>query len=137
MLPILLLVVMVGIGLDYDIFLITRMKEYVVEGSSDDKAIDNAVEHTGGIITASGLVTAGAFGTLMLSRIPLLQELGLAIFTVVLLDSSLVRIYLVPSIMRHMKRFNWWAPKIIQRSSSRTPLAMKPAVASDRKPGDE
>ena len=137
MLPILLLVVMVGIGLDYDIFLITRMREYSTEGASDDTAIDNAVEHTGGIITASGLVTAGAFATLMLSRIPLLQELGLAIFTVVLLDSSLVRIYLVPSIMRHLKRFNWWAPKIIQRSSNRSRLAIKPAAVADRKLGDE
>jgi uncharacterized membrane protein YdfJ with MMPL/SSD domain len=137
MLPILLLVVMVGIGLDYDIFLVTRIREYSTEGNSDDTAIDNAVEHTGGIITASGLVTAGAFATLMLSRIPLLQELGLAIFTVVLIDSSLVRIYLVPSIMRHLKRFNWWLPRIIQRSTARRSTVSKPSAVSHEKPMNE
>ncbi len=122
MLPIMLLVIMIGLGLDYDIFLVTRIREYFTEGSSDDAAIENAVEHTGPIITTSGLVTAGAFATMMLSRIPLLQQLGMGIFIVVMLDSGLVRIYLVPSIMRYMKRLNWWAPRIFRRVPVRNPL---------------
>ena len=114
-LPIMLLVIMLGLGLDYDIFLVTRIREYVVGGSRDDEAIETAVERTGGIITATGLVTAGAFGTMMISQIPMLQQLGLAFFVVVLLDATLTRVYLVPSIMRHMKRLNWWAPGPIRR----------------------
>ncbi len=114
-LPIMLLVIMLGLGLDYDIFLVTRIREYVVGGAKDDEAIETAVERTGGIITATGLVTAGAFGTMMLSQIPMLQQLGLAFFIVVILDASLTRVYLVPSIMRHMKRLNWWAPGRIRR----------------------
>ena len=114
-LPIMLLVIMVGLGLDYDIFLVTRIKEYVAGGAKDEDAIESAVEHTGGVITASGLVTAGAFGTMMLSGIPMLQQMGLGIFIVVLLDAGLVRIYLVPSIMMHMKRLNWWAPGPLRR----------------------
>ncbi len=114
-LPIMLLVIMLGLGLDYDIFLVTRIREYVVGGSKDDEAIETAVERTGGIITATGLVTAGAFGTMMLSQIPMLQQLGLAFFIVVILDATLTRVYLVPSIMRHMKRLNWWAPGRIRR----------------------
>ncbi len=113
-LPIMLLVIMVGLGLDYDIFLVTRIREFVIKGLTDDAAIDTAVERTGAIITACGLVTAGAFSTMMLSHILLLQQLGLAILIVVLLDALVIRIYLVPSIMRHMKRFNWWAPRIIK-----------------------
>ena len=114
-LPIMLLVIMLGLGLDYDIFLVTRIREYVVGGTKDDEAIETAVERTGGIITATGLVTAGAFGTMMLSRIPMLQQLGLAFFIVVILDATITRVYLVPSIMRHMKRLNWWAPGRIRR----------------------
>jgi putative drug exporter of the RND superfamily len=114
-LPIMLLVIMLGLGLDYDIFLVTRIREYVVGGSKDDEAIETAVERTGGIITATGLVTAGAFGTMMISQIPMLQQLGLAFFIVVLLDATITRVYLVPSIMRHMKRLNWWAPGRIRR----------------------
>jgi putative drug exporter of the RND superfamily len=114
-LPIMLLVIMLGLGLDYDIFLVTRIREYVVGGAREDEAIETAVERTGGIITATGLVTAGAFGTMMLSEIPMLQQLGLAFFIVVILDATLTRVYLVPSIMRHMKRLNWWAPGRIRR----------------------
>jgi len=108
-------VIMLGLGLDYDIFLVTRIREYVVGGAKEDEAIETAVERTGGIITATGLVTAGAFGTMMLSQIPMLQQLGLAFFIVVILDATLTRVYLVPSIMRHMKRLNWWAPGRIRR----------------------
>src|SRR5438132_1567161 len=114
-LPLMLLVIMLGLGLDYDIFLVTRIREYVVGGAKDDEAIETAVERTGGIITATGLVTAGAFGTMMLSQIPILQQLGLAFFIVVMLDATITRVYLVPSIMRHMKRLNWWAPGRIRR----------------------
>jgi len=113
--PVMLLVMMVGLGLDYDIFLVTRIREYVAGGAKDEEAIETAVERTGGIITASGLVTAGAFGTMMISQIPMLQQLGLGIFIVVLLDATLTRIYLVPSIMMIMKRLNWWAPGPLRR----------------------
>jgi len=139
MLPVMLMVLMVGLGLDYDILLVTRIREYVASGAKDEEAIENAVEHTGGIISASGLVTAGAYGTMMLSRIPMLQQLGLAIFIVVLLDSFLVRIYLVPAIMMHMKRLNWWAPGPLRRVPVRPedslippiPLKTKLAVSSE------
>ena len=127
-LPIMLLVIMVGLGLDYDIFLVTRIREYVAGGSKDDEAIDTAVERTGGIITVTGLVTAGAYGTMMLSQIPMLQQLGLAILTVVLLDATLTRIYLVPSIMRIMKRLNWWAPSFLRRVPVRPDEKLIPPI---------
>src|SRR5438445_11592862 len=104
-----LLLVLVGLGRGYHIFLGTRIREYVAGGAKDDEAIETAVERTGGIITATGLVTAGAFGTMMLSQIPMLQQLGLAFFIVVILDATITRVYLVPSIMRHIKHPNCWA----------------------------
>jgi len=123
-----LLVIMVGLGLDYDIFLVTRIREYVAGGAKDEEAIETAVERTGGIITVTGLVTAGAYGTMMLSQIPMLQQLGLAIFIVVLLDSTLTRIYLVPSIMMMMKRLNWWAPGRLRRVPVRPEEKLIPPI---------
>src|SRR2546426_10217970 len=105
-LPIMLLVIMVGLGLDYDIFLVTRIREYVAGGSKDDEAIDTAVERTGGIITVTGLVTAGADGTMMLSQIPMLQPLGLGIFTRGFFDATLSCIYLVPSVIKIIERLD-------------------------------
>ena len=134
-LPIMLLVMMVGLGLDYDIFLVTRIREYVIGGASDEEAIETAVERTGGIITATGLVTAGAFSTMMLSMIPMLQQLGLAIFIVVILDATLTRIYLVPSIMMMMKRLNWWAPKGIRRVPMRPEEELIPPIPLKTKLG--
>jgi len=127
-LPIMLLVIMVGLGLDYDIFLVTRIREYVAGGAKDEEAIETAVERTGGIITVTGLVTAGAYGTMMLSQIPMLQQLGLAIFIVVLLDATLTRIYLVPSIMMMMKRLNWWAPGRLRRVPIRPEEKLIPPI---------
>ena len=127
-LPIMLLVIMVGLGLDYDIFLVTRIREYVAGGAKDEEAIETAVERTGGIITVTGLVTAGAYGTMMLSQIPMLQQLGLAIFIVVLLDATLTRIYLVPSIMMMMKRLNWWAPGRLRRVPPRPEDKLVPPI---------
>jgi len=127
-LPIMLLVIMVGLGLDYDIFLVTRIREYVAGGAKDEEAIETAVERTGGIITVTGLVTAGAYGTMMLSQIPMLQQLGLAIFIVVLLDATLTRIYLVPSIMMMMKRLNWWAPGRLRRVPPRPEDKLIPPI---------
>jgi len=127
-LPIMLLVIMVGLGLDYDIFLVTRIREYVAGGAKDEEAIETAVERTGGIITVTGLVTAGAYGTMMLSQIPMLQQLGLAIFIVVLLDATLTRIYLVPSIMMMMKRLNWWAPGRLRRVPVRPEEKLIPPI---------
>jgi uncharacterized membrane protein YdfJ with MMPL/SSD domain len=134
-LPIMLLVIMVGLGLDYDIFLVTRIREYVAGGAKDEEAIETAVERTGGVITVTGLVTAGAYGTMMLSQIPMLQQLGLAIFIVVLLDSTLTRIYLVPSIMMMMKRLNWWAPGRLRRVPIRPEEKLIPPIPLKTKLG--
>ncbi|HZY94037.1 MAG TPA: efflux RND transporter permease subunit [Candidatus Bathyarchaeia archaeon] len=134
-LPIMLLVMMVGLGLDYDIFLVTRIREYVIGGASDEEAIETAVERTGGIITVTGLVTAGAFGTMMLSMIPMLQQLGLAIFIVVLVDATLTRVYLVPSMMMMMKRLNWWAPRGLRRVPPRPEEELIPPIPMKTKIG--
>ncbi len=115
LMPWILFVIAMGLGMDYDIFLTTRIREEVAKGKSDKAAIVTAVEKTGGIITAAGLVMAGAFATMMLSSLGLLQEFGFALAFVILLDAMIVRIYLVPSVMILLEKWNWWAPGRLQR----------------------
>ena len=114
-LPLALFVMAMGLGMDYDIFIITRVREEVAKGAPDREAIAEATTRTGGIISACGIVMAGAFFTLMLNRSPFLQEIGFALAFVILLDSMVVRIYLVPAIMVLAGRYNWWAPGGLQR----------------------
>jgi RND superfamily putative drug exporter len=115
MMPLILFVVAMGLGMDYDIFLTTRIREEVSKGKTDEEAILTAVERTGGIITACGMVMAGAFGSMMLSGTALLQEFGFALAFAILLDTLLIRIYIVPAVMLLLKKWNWYAPGRLQR----------------------
>ncbi len=114
-LPLALFVMAMGLGMDYDIFIITRVREEVARGRSDREAIAEATTRTGGIISACGIIMAGAFATLMLSASPFLQEIGFALAFAILLDSMVVRIYLVPAVMVLAGKYNWWAPGRLQR----------------------
>ncbi|MGQ9587305.1 MAG: MMPL family transporter, partial [Thermoplasmata archaeon] len=115
MMPLILFVVAMGLGMDYDIFLTTRIREEVSKGKTDEQAIMTAVERTGGIITACGVVMAGAFGSMLLSSTALLREFGFGLSFAILLDAMVVRIYLVPAIMLMLQKWNWYAPGRLQR----------------------
>jgi RND superfamily putative drug exporter len=118
MAPMILLLVCLGLGMDYDILLTTRVREEVARGKSDNEAIVCAVESTGGIITACGVIMAAAFGSMMLSNGYLLKEFGFVLMFAILLDATVVRIYLVPAIMSMLGRWNWWAPGALRRMNS-------------------
>jgi RND superfamily putative drug exporter len=115
LMPMVLTVVCLGLGMDYDIFITTRIREEAQKGKSDTDAIVHAMERTGGIITACGIIMAGAFGTMMLSEGALLKEFGFALAFAILLDSTIVRIYLVPAAMSLLGKWNWYAPGKLQR----------------------
>ena len=112
--PLLLTITCLGLGMDYDIFLTTRIIEEVKKGKNDNDAIVHAVEQTGMIITACGLIMAFAFGTMMLSNGDMFREFGFALMFAILLDATIVRIYLVPAIMSLLGKWNWWAPRFIK-----------------------
>jgi RND superfamily putative drug exporter len=115
MIPMVLLVMCLGLGMDYDIFITTRIREEVSKGRTNEDAIVHAMEHTGGVITACGIIMAGTFGSLMLSNGALLREFGFALMFAILLDATIVRIYLVPAIVSLLGKWNWYAPGRLQR----------------------
>jgi len=114
-LPLILFVLAMGLGMDYDIFIITRVREEVVRGRSDEEAIYTAMKRTGAIISAAGAIMAGSFFTLLLSPSPVVFQIGFALAVVILIDAMIVRIYLVPAILVLAGKYNWWAPGPLKR----------------------
>src|SRR5438093_1510991 len=95
--PLVLFLLLYGIGMDYNIFILTRIREEAQKGQDTVQAVVDAVDRTGGIITALALILAGALGSLLLSSNRLLQGFGFAIGLAVILDAMVVRTYLVPA----------------------------------------
>jgi RND superfamily putative drug exporter len=113
--PLILFVMLMGIGMDYNVFILTRIREEAHKGKDQKKAVIDAVDWTGGIITALALIMGGAFGSIMLSSNAMLQEFGFALLVAVLLDAMVVRTYIVPAAIVLMGKWAWWAPGRLQR----------------------
>lgn len=114
--PLVLFVILMGIGMDYNVFILTRIREEVHKGKEIKQAVVDAVDWTGGIITALALIMAGAFGTIMLSSNAMLQQFGFALLVAVLFDAMVVRTYIVPAAVTLMGKWAWWAPGRLQRT---------------------
>ncbi len=108
--PMILLVLLLGIGMDYNIFILTRIREESAKGQKLNDAIVHAIEQTGGIITAAAIILAGSLGALMLSSNLLLKEMGFAFAFSILIDALVVRTYLVPAVMSTIGKWNWYNP---------------------------
>ena len=108
--PFFLFVTLLGLGMDYNIFILTRIREEATKGKRLDDAIVSAIEQTGGIITAAAIILAGSLGALTLSSDLLLKQIGFAFAYSILIDALIVRTYLVPAVMSTMGRWNWFSP---------------------------
>ena len=110
--PLFVIVTMLGVGIDYDIFLVTRIREEVLKGKTDDEAIKTAIDRIWTTILGLGLVLATVFASVLITGIAILQEIGLAVSAAVLIDVVVVILFFVPSLMGLAQRFNWWPYKI-------------------------
>lgn len=110
--PVLSFPIMVGLGLDYDIFLLGRILEYRLLGFTERDSIEAGVEHSGPLITAAGVIMAIAFGALLFSSSTSLNELAFLLTVSVLIDTLLVRTVLVPSAMAILNDRNWWPRRL-------------------------
>jgi len=99
--------VLVAVGADYNIFLVSRIREES-KGADDREAVSRAVSRTGGVITACGLILAGTFAALASAPFQIVLQIGTAVAIGVILDTFLVRALLVPSIAAMLGKWNWW-----------------------------
>jgi RND superfamily putative drug exporter len=140
--PALLFCIAFGLSMDYEVFLISRIREYWLEspqGKGDnDEAVALGIARTGRVVTAAALLMAVSFATLMAARVSIMVMFGLGVTLAVLADATLVRMLLLPALMRLLGRYNWWAPaplralhqRIGLREARVEPTAMtKPVVA--------
>ena len=141
--PVLVLIIAIVFGLstDYEVFLVSRMVEARARGASTDQAIRFGTATTGSIITAAALimiVVCGAFG---FSSIVMMKYIAFGMVIALLLDATIIRMLLVPSVMHLLGTDNWWAPKWVKRLSEKvghneqleaSPREATPAARSSR-----
>jgi RND superfamily putative drug exporter len=121
--PLLLFAVVFGLSTDYGVFLLARIKEARDHGASDSESVAIGLERTGRIVTAAALLFAIAIGAFVTSQIIFIKENGLGTAVAVLLDATIVRALLVPSLMELLGRWNWWAPRPLRRLHGRLGFA--------------
>ena len=110
-LPMLLFAVVFGLSMDYEVFLLSRVKEEYDRTGDNTQAVAKGLQHTGRIITSAALlfiVVTGAFAT---ADIVIIKSLGVGMAVAIALDATIVRALLVPATMTLMGRYNWWAPR--------------------------
>jgi RND superfamily putative drug exporter len=117
--PILMFCIAFGLSMDYEVFLLSRIKEEHDRGRSTQESVALGLERTGPIVTAAALLISVVFLAFATSRVTFMILFGLGLALAVLLDASLVRATLVPSFMRLAGEANWWAPRPLRRLHER------------------
>ncbi len=121
--PILLFVIAFALSTDYGVFLLTRIKEHHDAGEPNREAVPRGLERTGPIVTSAALLFTVAIGAFSTSHIVFIKELGVGTALAVLIDASIVRALLVPSLMELLGEWNWWAPRTLRRLHARLGLS--------------
>src|SRR5436190_4421766 len=128
--PILIFAVAFGLSTDYAVFLLSRIKEARDSGASDSESVALGLERTGRIVTAAALLFAIAIGAFATSEIIFIKQNGIGTALAVLIDASIIRALLVPSLMELLGKWNWWAPGPLRRLHARIGVNERDAGAT-------
>ena len=113
--PVLLFCIAFGLSMDYEVFLVSRIREYWLASRRTDadnsESVALGVARTGRVITAAALIMSISFAALIAAQVQVMRLFGLGLTVAVLVDATLVRMVLVPAFMQVLGRWNWWAPK--------------------------
>ena len=101
--------------MDYEVFMVSRMREAWDETLDNGRAVAIGLERTGRIVTAAAVIMVAAFSGFMAGSIVGLQEFGAGLAVAIFLDATIVRAVMVPSLMAIMGRYNWWLPSRVAR----------------------
>jgi RND superfamily putative drug exporter len=113
--PIMMFCIAFGLSMDYEVFLLSRIKEEHDRGASDSDAVAVGLERTGRIVTAAAVLMSVVFLAFVSSRVSFIKLYGVGLTLAVLLDAFVIRGTLVPALMRLAGRWNWWAPGPMRR----------------------
>jgi RND superfamily putative drug exporter len=113
--PVILFCVLFGLSMDYEVFLLTRMREIYDRTGDNATAVAGGLERSGRIITSAALIVVVVAGSFVFAEIVLIKALGVGVAIAVALDATIVRALLVPATMRLFGKWNWWAPRWMER----------------------
>jgi RND superfamily putative drug exporter len=119
--PIFLFAMLFGLSMDYEVFLLTRMREEWDKTGNNEHAVAWGLERTGRIITAAAIIMIAAFSGFATGRFVGLQEFGIGLAAAILLDATVVRALLVPATMKLLGRWNWYLPEGVRRAMRLAP----------------
>ena len=114
-LPVFVFAIVFGLSMDYEVFLISRMREEWLHSGDAHVAVREGIAHTGGVITAAAAIMVTVFGSFVLFPDRMLQEMGVAMAVAVLLDALVIRCLAVPAAMRLLGDKAWWLPRWLER----------------------
>jgi putative drug exporter of the RND superfamily len=121
--PVLLFCVAFGLSMDYEVFLVSRIREYWLRSgktrADNDESVALGLARTGRVVTAAALLMSISFAALIAAQVAFMKMFGLGLTLAVLADATLVRVLLVPAFMHLLGRWNWWAPKPLARLHER------------------
>lgn len=120
--PALMFCVAFGLSMDYEIFLLSRIREVYVATGDNTRAVALGLERTGRLVSAAALLFATVMGSFATSGLTILKLLGVGLALAVIMDATIVRGLLLPAVMRLAGRANWWAPKPLRRLHERLGL---------------
>jgi RND superfamily putative drug exporter len=121
--PVLLFCIAFGLSMDYEVFLVSRIREYWLKSgktrADNDESVALGLARTGRVVTAAALLMAISFAALIAAEVAFMRMFGVGLTLAVLADATLVRMVLVPAFMHVLGRWNWWAPKPLARLHER------------------
>jgi uncharacterized membrane protein YdfJ with MMPL/SSD domain len=113
--PVILYAILFSLSTDYEVFMLSRVKEIYGEIQDNEEAVALGLQQTAGIITAAALILIGTFGSFATARVITIKEIGLGLAFAVLIDATIIRVIMVPATMRLMGDWNWWMPGWLKR----------------------
>lgn len=120
-LPVLLFCIVFGISMDYEVFMLSRMKEYYKRSGNNEHSTAEGLQHTGGIISSAALILIAVVGAFIFTDNEIMKAMGFGMTVAVLIDVTVIRILLVPALMKMLGKANWWGPAWL----SKTPTSIK------------
>ena len=131
-LPMMLFAVLFGLSMDYEVFLVSRIREEYLKSGDNSEAVARGLSVTSRVITAAAAIMVAVFGAFALSDQRVVKEFGVGLACAILIDATVVRLVLVPSLMQLAGRWNWWMPGRLDRLVPR--LGAEPAGTPRRSP---
>jgi uncharacterized membrane protein YdfJ with MMPL/SSD domain len=121
--PILMLAIIFGLSMDYEVFLLSRIRERYDQTGDNTAAVAAGLQRTGGVITSLALLLIIVVGAFSASGITFIKLMGVGMIVALIVDATVVRVLLVPATMRLLGRANWWVPRPLRRLYARYGIA--------------